>query len=472
MFSHIRTKILALFVLNVVVWLSFLGIVFYWIASRSLETQLEDSLKATASVLASQWDGSVLAAMKPGMENTLLYRSFLERLQRLKQQTDLDAITIVASDQTNILSTDHKLRIGQTLPRIDLLQFQFKNALLGQTSASKLIRVNDHPYKSAMAPVYSNDHPVAVLMVDISPQYLAYMSTFRNSLLLFALIALFCCILSAHLFSRTITTPISRMVQAVEQISKANYQQPMSAGGSDELSHLASSIEKMRQNIFHRDTQMKMMLSGIAHEIRNPLGGIELFAGILSKEQLNPEQRIYIERIQSEIHNLKQLLNEFLEYSRPKDLQSEEIPIDPLLSEVRTIFSEEIREKAVDWKIEIQPGIDNIYADRPRFKRALLNLYKNALQALPQKDGMIFTNVHKNGSGFLVEISNDQQMAVDSEVSKRIFEPFYTTKEKGIGLGLPLAKGIIEAHGGELKLVENEKTRITFAICLPEKFQT
>jgi methyl-accepting chemotaxis protein len=345
MFSHIRTKILALFVLNVVLWLTFLGVIFYWIASRSLERQLEDSLKATAAVLASQWDGSLLLPLRPGMENSALYQSFLERLQRLKQQTELDGIYIASAERVNIVATERNLRIGQPLPRLDLLGKQLDETMKGGTSASALIRVEDRYYKSALAPIYSQDRIVAVLIADISPHYLTYLQTFRNSIFLFTGIALLCCIFSAHLFSRSITTPISKMVKGVEEISKARYEQPLKLSGSDELSHLATSIENMRQNILHRDIQMKMMLSGIAHEIRNPLGGIELFAGILAKEKLEPAQRAYIERILSEIQNLKQLLNEFLDFARPRTLESENISVPHLLSEIESLFSEEIHQK-------------------------------------------------------------------------------------------------------------------------------
>jgi len=469
MFAHIRTKILALFALNVVLWLTFLGVIFYWITSRSLENQLEDSLKATAAVLASQWDGSLLLPLKPGMENSALYQSFLERLQRLKQQTDLDAIYIASSERTNILSTERNLRIGQPLPKLDILGKQLDETLAGRTSASLLIQVEDHYYKSALAPIYSQNRVVAVLIADISPHYLTYLQTFRNSIFLFTGIALLCCIFSAHLFSRTITTPISRMVKGVEEISKARYEQPLALGGSDELSHLATSIENMRQNILHRDIQMKMMLSGIAHEIRNPLGGIELFAGILAKEKLGPEQRAYMERIQSEIQNLKKLLNEFLDFARPRTLESEDISMPHLLSEIETLFSEEILQKGAQWILDVQPGIETIQADRSKLKQALFNLYKNAFQALPSSNGQIQTKLHKNGAGVLLEISNTQRDPLAAETCRRIFEPFFTTKEKGMGLGLPLAKGIIEAHGGELKLIENESTKITFAVRLPQR---
>jgi len=460
-----------LFILNVVVWLTVLGLVFYWIAARSLEKQVEDSLNATAAVLASQWDGTLLLPLKSGMEDAALYSYFVERLQRLRQQTRLEGIYIARPDRTNIVSTDKSIRIGQSLPRLDLMREELQQALEGKTSASRLIRVNRKDYKSSLAPIYAQDRVVAVLMVDISPAYLEYLKTFRTSLMLFAITALICCVWTARLFSKTITTPIARMAERVEEIGKAKYEQPMAISGSDELSHLAAAIETMRQNILHRDLQMKMMLSGIAHEIRNPLGGIELFAGILEKEQLDRIQLEYIQKIQDEIQNLKKLLNEFLEFARPRTLERENVSLPLLLSEIETLFGEDIREKRARWNIEIQPGTGVVFADRLKLKQVLMNLYRNAVQSLPPSSGEVETRLRKNGAGIILEISNTQPHRMESLLTKKIFEPFFTTREKGMGLGLPLAKGIIEAHGGELRLTENEDSRITFAIKLPGEKQ-
>jgi signal transduction histidine kinase len=99
-------------------------------------------------------------------------------------------------------------------------------------------------------------------------------------------------------------------------------------------------------------------------------------------------------------------------------------------------------------------------------RQALLNLYRNAFQSIPET-GNVSSMIRRNGAGLVVEISNTQQRRLDPEVERRIFEPFYTTREKGIGLGLPLAKRIIEAHGGEIKLAENSDSKITFAVKLP-----
>lgn len=466
MFSRIGTKALVLFGISVVALTVSLAFIFYFLGARALEQQVESNLKTTAAVLASQWDGSLLMLLKPGMEESALYRSFSEKMMLMKERTQLSGIYIASPERTHIVSSDPSLRIGQAMPRLDLLGAQIQQAMSGSLSASELVQVDEHKYKSAVAPVYSGDRVAAVLMVDMSPWYLVYLDSFRNSLLLFALVALGCCAIIAHYFSRSITGPISQMVKRVDEIGKAEYEKPLEVKGKDEVAKLAESIELMRRNILSRDAQMKMMLSGIAHEIRNPLGGMELFAGILEKEELPAEQLEYVRKIKTEIRHLKQILNEFLDFARPRLLECEPIAIADLVTEIRTLVSTDLEEKKAAWNIEVHPDAEWIEADRIRLKQALLNLYRNAFQAVPEA-GEIRSTIRKNGSGVILDIKNSQVRKLDEEIQLKIFEPFYTTREKGIGLGLPLAKRIIEAHGGEIRISENENTHITFSVKLP-----
>ncbi len=137
-----------------------------------------------------------------------------------------------------------------------------------------------------------------------------------------------------------------------------------------------------------------------------------------------------------------------------------------LMEEIRSLVSNEIESRNAGWTVEVQPDLVSVEVDRSKLRQALLNLYRNAFQSIPDA-GDVCSRIRKNGAGVVLEISNSQNKKLDPQVERRIFEPFYTTREKGIGLGLPLAKRIIEAHGGEIHLSENTDTRITFEVKLP-----
>ena len=384
MFRRIESKVLALFVSGVVLWVVLLGFVFYFVAARTLESQVDTSLKTTATILASQWDGSLLRLLQPGMEQAPLYRTFGERLRLLLERAQVAGIYIATPNRTHIVSTRGGSQIGQALPRLDLLQTQVAEALAGRVAASPLVEVDGRMYKSALAPIYAGDQVAAVLMVDMSPWYLGYLRSFRNTLLLFTGAAIVVCVLSARRFYRSITLPLSRMVESVDEIGKARFEKKLAVTGTDELTRLADSIESMRLNILHREAQMKMMLSGIAHEIRNPLGGIELFTGILQKENLTEDQLAYVLKIKNEVGNLKKLLNEFLDFAKPRRLDYEKLNVGEVMSELQTVTREEFREKELRVSLDIQEGEDAVEADRARLRQALMNLYRNAFQADPQ----------------------------------------------------------------------------------------
>jgi signal transduction histidine kinase len=107
-----------------------------------------------------------------------------------------------------------------------------------------------------------------------------------------------------------------------------------------------------------------------------------------------------------------------------------------------------------------------VAADRSRIKQALLNLYRNACQAVTS-GGDIRSGITLSDSYVSIQLSNTQQHSLPPEIAEKIFEPFYTTKEKGIGLGLPMAKQVVEAHGGSLSVSENSENQITFIVQLP-----
>ena len=124
------------------------------------------------------------------------------------------------------------------------------------------------------------------------------------------------------LFARTITKPIHRLVGAADEIGKGNFGKGIRIDTRDELGYLGSAMENMRKGIVERDNQLKMMLAGVAHEIRNPLGGIEIFAGLLA-EELEGNSKEHTQKIIKEVRNLDGIITQFLEYARPIEPQSE-----------------------------------------------------------------------------------------------------------------------------------------------------
>lgn len=217
-----------------------------------------------------------------------------------------------------------------------------------------------------------------------------------------------------------------------------------------------------------------MMLSGIAHEVRNPLGGIALFAGLLSEEltgEGDQDKRECVEKIQRELGHLERLVDDFLGYAREPRLEKAPIDIPRLYRDLADVLGPRLQEKKQTLEVVISPAVTKsaaegrpLVADETTLHRALLNLLVNAVQAAPENGRIVLeAAVHRDKT--LLSIRDDGP-GIPPEIRPRLLTPFFTTKEKGIGLGLSLVARFAAAHGGTLNLLPSDKGAY-FQIALP-----
>jgi signal transduction histidine kinase len=205
-----------------------------------------------------------------------------------------------------------------------------------------------------------------------------------------------------------------------------------------------------------------MMLAGIAHEVRNPLGGLELYAGLL-REALatEPERLEEIARIEREVGHLKTVVNEFLEFARRPPPHLEPVSLRPLFEEIRELGAAPGGATiAVD-----APGDLRVRADLGQLRRALLNLVRNAAAAA--RHGRVQIAARPVGSGVRIEVSDDGP-GVPVALREQIFTPFFTTREKGTGLGLAFVREIVRAHGGDVTVRDAVGGGCVFGFDLPK----
>jgi signal transduction histidine kinase len=204
-----------------------------------------------------------------------------------------------------------------------------------------------------------------------------------------------------------------------------------------------------------------MMLAGVAHEIRNPLGGIELFAGLLEKDV--PEAlRSQVQKILQEVRHLNFIVQDFLEYARPEESRRQRLQLTALVNEVREALGESAN--GVEWKIEFPDDLA-IEADYNQIRRMLLNLLRNALEAMNGK-GAIRILAQEQNQHVAISIY-DTGPGVPAELAGKIFEPFFTTKSQGSGLGLALVQRLAEQNDGRVEVVPNDKGA-HFRLVLPK----
>jgi signal transduction histidine kinase len=210
-------------------------------------------------------------------------------------------------------------------------------------------------------------------------------------------------------------------------------------------------MERMRVGILHRDEQLRLMLAQVAHEIRNPLGGLELFASAASESE-NPEERTkFIGKVRDEINALNRIIDDFLTFARPLrpvgDLHDVRHPV----GEAVELVEMEMRDSGGELMLEIPAEPLMVRADEEHVKRVVLNLVRNAAQA-----GQEVVVRCEPFRGEVVILVRDNGPGIPPELEDRIFEPFVTDKEQGAGLGLAIVKAVSEANGGRVEVTTGD----------------
>lgn len=192
----------------------------------------------------------------------------------------------------------------------------------------------------------------------------------------------------------------------------------------------------------------------LAHEIRNPLTNINLTLEQLEYEAANPEFDTYFGMIKRNTRRISDLINELLLSSRPAEVVKEKHSLQQLIDDTVALASDRILLKNVQVKKNVSDDLCDLNVDVSKMRTALLNVLINAVEAVPEKDGIIIISATKEEDHCVITIA-DNGGGIPPENIKKLFEPYFTVKNGGMGLGLATAHNIILSHGGTVE-VESE----------------
>ena len=207
---------------------------------------------------------------------------------------------------------------------------------------------------------------------------------------------------------------------------------------------------------------MNLAAAGLAHETRNPLNIIRGLAQMISRqEDAPPELRKKSREIVAEADRVTAQLNEFINYSRPREVRRAALPLVPLINEVVRALGFDVEEK----HIQVHVGDDpiTIQADEQLLRQALFNLVLNAIQAVEPGGEIEIITQKRNHSGAILEI-RDTGPGVPPERRQEIFKPYFTTNQGGTGLGLAVVQQIVLAHGWDIECLPNQPRGAIFRI--------
>lgn len=226
------------------------------------------------------------------------------------------------------------------------------------------------------------------------------------------------------------------------------------------------------------------LTTGLAHEIRNPLNSLSIHAALLRQgvdrlaalpapdSQDSPP--VNTERLQrsahvllEELERLKEIVNLFLLAARPMKLDLRPTRVADLFAQIADLLRPSLENTKIGIEVDCDPDLPPIPLDRTQFMQALLNLAKNGIEAMdPAVEGRLTLHARLDGDRAILEIS-DTGHGIPEEDRARIFEPYYTTKEQGTGLGLMVVWRIVKAHGGAIALDSAVGKGTTFTLALP-----
>ncbi|MBP1964653.1 PAS domain S-box protein [Paenibacillus aceris] len=206
------------------------------------------------------------------------------------------------------------------------------------------------------------------------------------------------------------------------------------------------------------------LAAGIAHEIRNPITAIKGFIQLMKSGV--SEKKLYFEIMSSEIERIESILSELLVLAKPQMVHSDRKDIRNLLAQVTTLLESQAILNNVEIITECEPDLSPILCDQNQLKQVCINFIKNAIEAMPF-GGILNIQVKPMNENRLLLRFIDHGCGIPEQILARLGHPFYTTKEKGTGLGFMVSKKIIENHNGTVSVFSKENEGTTIEVSLP-----
>jgi len=242
---------------------------------------------------------------------------------------------------------------------------------------------------------------------------------------------------------------------------------------------LQSEVSRLRDQLRQKDEQLERknrlaalgeMAAGMAHEIRNPLAGIQLYASLLERDLTDQEELLtWAQKITNGVRTLDSIVCDILAFTHDQMCNKKQIPLVGLLRQVLDYIQPQYELGGVE--IDVAGVGENVVvqADENMLIRVFLNLIRNAIDATGSQGRVVISaEDYAQAPGYQVRISiSDTGGGISSEVMERMFDPFFTTKDTGTGLGLAIVHRLVECQGGVIQASNNEIGGATFTLLFP-----
>jgi PAS domain S-box-containing protein len=238
----------------------------------------------------------------------------------------------------------------------------------------------------------------------------------------------------------------------------------VSARDMDKLSRLGSHLSYSQKL-----AALGKLTSGVAHEIKNPLNAMVIHVALLREKLARsgpPEAQASLDTLDQEIRRLDRVIQGFLKFTRPEDLQLTSVTLSELLEEVVRLVSAEAEACGIVIATDVSSALAPVYGDRELLQQAFVNLMRNAIEAMPE-GGRLELSAKPAEESIEIAVA-DTGVGIDPDLIDRIFDLYVTTKSQGSGIGLSVVYRIVQLHGGEITVESRKGEGARFLVRLPQ----
>jgi len=414
--------LLVLIIANLSAWIYLQNIKTFFISD--LKFRLENIARSATALI----DANDMELIIPGDSSDPQVLYYQQTLLNIKSSNKLQDIQIISPSFDILVGTEDIPDL--VMPVLTIDSSLVDRALQAEYVVSEIQSLGDNLFLTAVAPLITSNNAISgILVIEAPAEFFTTLDQYDQSLTIFSLINGLVIVSVALLFFRS----LKKVVGLQDQIRSQE--------------HLVKLGE---------------MAAAVAHEIRNPLSIIKGTKSLIQKKYCSESDELFT-YIPDELDRLNQLIEDFLIFARGRNPQYQEVQIDDLINKAKLGF---LDQKYFEIILEIDDEVEKIITDPDMLEQVILNGIQNSFQAT-EGQSKVYIKVEKQ-AGFARFIITDEGPGIDETISSKIFEPFFSTREKGSGLGLAISKQLCEQLGGSIHISskENQGTSLTFLIPL------